>query len=65
MGRGVCLVDSMGKERKEGREEGREKEGMMSSEVGCFGIFPLKGLKKTVTAMNPVEIDKSLSISFK
>lgn len=58
-------MNSMGEERKEEREEGREKEVIMSSEVGCFGIFPLKGLKKTVTAMNPVEIDKSLSISFK
>lgn len=58
-------MNSIRKERKEEREEGRKKEGMISSEVGCFGIFPLKGLKETVTAINPVEIDKSLSIFFK
>lgn len=57
-------MNSIEKERKEEREKGRE-EGMISSEVKCFGIFPLKGLKETVTAINPVEIDKSLSIFFK
>lgn len=55
----------MRKERKKEREKERKKKGIMSSEIRCFGIFPLKGLKKTVTAINPVEIDKSLSIFFK
>lgn len=57
-------MNSIREERKKEREEGRE-EGMISSEVKCFKIFPLKGLKKTITAINPMKIDKSLSIFFK